>query len=190
MDILKDLGIGVPSGLKGADKQSLIDVVNKGLLNESSLKTNVINALNNVNTYGTKLSTSALWGDVLASIPNINTGKKWASGTQAISSGTNTQTTLTITGLSFRPSIVIVVSTSLNDTNSFIQHALGFDKNSIRFGNSGTLRNAVNSFDSSNIRGSVVHDYLTITNDGFSFILRNYIELRSFAGTYNWYAFE
>lgn len=101
------------SGLSSADKQSLIDIVNSGLLNESDLKTSIINALNTkVNSV---LPTGALWTDILNSINNISLGRKWASGSSSFVYGLNS-----VMNLSFKPTFVIIYTNNANQNNEQI----------------------------------------------------------------------
>lgn len=92
-------------GISAADKQALIEIVNEGERNESDLKTQFIDAVNEVDTDGgINLPVDAPWAEILANVPNIKTGKKWASGeTQSLPSQTKE---LLLSGLGFNPSYV------------------------------------------------------------------------------------
>jgi len=101
MDVLRAHGIG--KGLNAADKQALIDIVNRADANESVVRTSIVNALNAVSTDNELgLGASSTWADILAKIPQVKTGKKWATGTSTGSNGF-----VVVTGLSFRPRIIL-----------------------------------------------------------------------------------
>lgn len=89
-------------GISADDRQALIDIVNEAERNESDLKTQFIDAVNEVDTDGgINLPADAPWAEVLANVPSIKTGKKWASGVFQ-------ENDFIVTGLAFEPSAVIV----------------------------------------------------------------------------------
>jgi hypothetical protein len=113
-------------GISGVDKQALIDIANEAEANDSDLKTQYINEVNAVDAYGgVSLPSDATWLGILAEIPNIKTGKKWAIGSSVIASSSTTFTTgdgtvkawyyVNVAGLDFKPSSIIISSTSSNN---------------------------------------------------------------------------
>ncbi|WP_157788996.1 hypothetical protein, partial [Rhodococcus rhodochrous] len=73
---------GVDQGLNAADKQALINVTNEADKNQSTVKTNLVNALNAVSTEkALGLTAASTWADIQVAIPQVKTGKKIASGT-------------------------------------------------------------------------------------------------------------
>ncbi|MGO0058662.1 hypothetical protein ACTID9_01110 [Brevibacillus fluminis] len=110
-DILRDHGLG--KGLNAADKKALIDIVNVADTNQSTVKTNIVNALNAVSTdKALGLVAASTWADIQAAIPQVKTGKRWASGTGKLGSTTHPQGYFRadVSGLSFTPTIIIVTS--------------------------------------------------------------------------------
>jgi hypothetical protein len=108
---------GLIAGLKSADKQALIDIVNNAESNQSSIKTNVANALNSASTSNSlDLSSTSTWSDILNAIPNMKTGKKWATGVSGALPANTSEQPLTITGLDFKPSIIIAAALDVNET--------------------------------------------------------------------------
>lgn len=89
IDIFKDLGVGIPNGLKSTDKQALIDIVNNAETNETTIKTNIVNALNS--NIGTSLTSDSAWLNIQDAISNM-TNKKWASGIITSASSTKSLT--------------------------------------------------------------------------------------------------
>ncbi|MEK4146427.1 hypothetical protein NST02_04965 [Robertmurraya sp. FSL W8-0741] len=100
-------------GLGGADKQALIDIVNEAERNESDVKSNLINVINE--KVGSTLLPNAPWIEIQNAIGGM-TNKRWATGAVMASTGNNA---ITVTGLDFKPSIVIakakIVPTSVYD---------------------------------------------------------------------------
>ncbi|MDO0823580.1 hypothetical protein [Desulfosporosinus nitroreducens] len=99
-------------GLSGTDKSALIAIVNEAEANDYALKTQYINAVNAVDTDGgIALPTDATWSDILAVVPGIKTGKKWAIGVKSTTNGTDygygSYGLLEVTGLTFRPSAIL-----------------------------------------------------------------------------------
>jgi hypothetical protein len=104
-------------GISATQKQQLIDIANAAEANQSTIKTNIANALNS--KIGTSLTSANAWTDIINTIPSAN-AKKFASGsgttgttyyTITDSSGSGTSTNawlLTVNGLSFKPSKVII----------------------------------------------------------------------------------
>lgn len=90
-------------GLGGADKQALVDIVNEAEANESDLKTQFVDTVND--KAGSTLPDDATWFDVKNAIGNM-TNKKWASGIAEGFSGSDG--VLRVSDLDFKPSILIV----------------------------------------------------------------------------------
>lgn len=128
-------------GISSADLQALVQIVNEAERNESDLRTQFIVGVNDVDVFGgINLPINATWADVLAVVPNINTGNKYATGTVASSStttsfvdytGANKSTYfLEVTGLDFEPKTVIC--SIVNNAFSFnitVTKELGTDAN-------------------------------------------------------------
>lgn len=91
-------------GISAADKQALIDIANAAESNNSTIKTDIITKLN---AKELSIAGEAAWAEIQAAIPGIILGKKFATGTSAAS----TQT-LSVVGLTFQPSIIIVDKSS------------------------------------------------------------------------------
>jgi hypothetical protein len=102
MDVLRAHGLG--KGLNSADKQALIDLVNAADANQSAVKTDIINKLKAKDST-LPLNAASTWADILAAIPQIKIGKKWANGSISVISAA---TAITVSGLNFRPSFVLV----------------------------------------------------------------------------------
>lgn len=159
-------------GISSADRQALINIVNSGLKNESDLKTSAVSALNTVNTEGTKIQEGALWGAILNGIPNIKTGKKWASGQKQGTGGYP----LAVTGLAFEPSVVMIQKTSVSAYQYNFQI---YNKNL----SSNKLLVVTNS---GSLMVNETSNYPTSMNDnGFSMYL-----VDSGTGNWSWYAYE
>jgi len=105
-------------GISATQKQQLIDITNNAEANQSTIKTNIATGLNTGT--GSSLTSSSSWIDIQNIINNMNnTNKKYKIGT--VTSVTTTQSftrsdgttnptgTITITGLTFIPSILIAV---------------------------------------------------------------------------------
>jgi hypothetical protein len=108
---------GLLERMTAAQKTDLINLTNEAETNDSALKTQYINAVNNVDTYGgINLAANATWSDILANIPSINTGKKYASGSIANYTGG----IITVTGLSFQPAIVYLWEPDVNPANNTV----------------------------------------------------------------------
>ncbi|GED59382.1 hypothetical protein ABER61_16090 [Brevibacillus formosus] len=102
-DILRDHGMG--KGINGADKKALIDIVNAADTNQSTVKTNIVNALNAVSTEKSLgLTAASTWVAIQQAIPQVKTGKKIATGTI---SSLSAQATTSVP-LDFVPAIVMV----------------------------------------------------------------------------------
>lgn len=113
-EILRDHGLG--KGLNGADKKALIDVVNAADTNQSVVKTNIINELK-AKDANLALTNASTFADIIAAIPSLYIGKKWATGTISIP-GAGSQNPVTISGLEFIPKIIFVfTSTDPTSTN-------------------------------------------------------------------------
>lgn len=149
-------------GISAADRQALIDIVNEAERNESDLKTQFIDAVNEVDTDGgISLPTNATWAEVLANVPNIKTGKKWMSGDTSGSGDGNVSVT---TG--FTPETVIVLFKQNTSTYPRIG-ALAKTTNLTEFSPYNSLRFGA-SIDNGSNQSVVNLDSFTFTTDGFS----------------------
>ncbi|MGF9822611.1 hypothetical protein ABE430_08830 [Brevibacillus agri] len=106
-EILRDHGLG--KGLNGADKKALIDAVNAADTNQSVVKTNIINALK-AKDANLSLTNASTFADIVASIPSLYIGKKWATGTCTIQGASGQTNKYTVTGLSFVPKTILAFS--------------------------------------------------------------------------------
>jgi hypothetical protein len=166
MDVLRAHGIG--KGLNAADKQALIDIVNRADSNESVVRTSIINALNAVSTdKALGLSAASTWAEILAKIPQIKTGKKWASGVApSISEGSYSY--VTVTGLGFRPNIIVLIRKADTDGTVYVKP---FDAANYHFFGPTNYKFAVGQY------GEYIQD--------------NAFKLRSLGtSNYDWIAFE
>jgi len=149
-------------GISAVDKQALIDIANSADLNQSSIKTNLANALNTKT--GSNLTLSSTWSDIQNAISNM-TNKKFASGIVT----TDSNGRATITGLSFSPSIVYIKYS--NGTNNYsyflISSALEQKYNN---NSSGLVKVYLNGAVASTSAGATVGTLRTnddMTSDGF-----------------------
>ena len=118
---------GLIAGLKSSDKQALIDIVNNAEVNQSTIKTNIANALNSASVLQVLgLTPSSTWIDILNAIPNTKTGKKSKNGTTTATTTTyGSGSKLTVSGLDFKPSFVFAYQSSGYDL-TIIAQVLGF----------------------------------------------------------------
>ncbi|WP_425623026.1 hypothetical protein ACPT9H_00470 [Brevibacillus borstelensis] len=114
---------GVDQGLNAADKQALINVTNEADKNQSTVKTNLVNALNAVSTEKVLgLTAASTWADIQVAIPQVKTGKKIASGTGRLELNSG-KYEMRVNGLSFIPSKILVTfnyKDSSNLTRNFV----------------------------------------------------------------------
>ncbi|MEK3745861.1 hypothetical protein NST23_24620 [Brevibacillus sp. FSL K6-0770] len=111
---------GADKGINGADKQALIDLTNAADTNQSTVKTNIATALNAVSTdKALGLTAASTWAEITAKILQVKTGKKYATGTTAI---TTPNQTIVVSGLSFQPRVIIVHG-SVSGESSYLQVA-------------------------------------------------------------------
>lgn len=68
-NIFNDMGIGLPSGLNKKDKQRLVNITNNSLNNNDSIKTLIINSINNKTD--NKLALTSSWDTVNQAIQNL-----------------------------------------------------------------------------------------------------------------------
>ncbi|MDT3416184.1 hypothetical protein QO009_002052 [Brevibacillus aydinogluensis] len=172
MDVLRAHGIG--KGLNAADKQALIDIVNRADSNESVIRTSIVNALNAVSTdKALGLNAASAWADILVAIPQVKTGKKWASGT---ASTTATVLTITVRGLTFQPKAIFAKSTADDTTGSGNGNymVVYIDKTVLGLNNDISAR----------IGTGPVGGQWTKYADGFEITMDNYSK------SYKWIAFE
>ncbi len=121
MDIFKDLGIGVPSGLKPTEKANLVNIVNSAVGNNDVIKTNMINAINS--KLGTSLTVDKGWADIQSAIggyvlPTVESlgAKRMAKGV-TMSTTVNSKACVDISNLAFKPSVVIARHTGNSVSN-------------------------------------------------------------------------
>ncbi|ATF15652.1 hypothetical protein A616_27980 [Brevibacillus brevis X23] len=106
-DILQDHGMG--KGISGADRKALIDIANAADINQSVVKTDIANGLNTLSTdMSLGLTATSTWADIRAAIPLVKNGKKWATGSGNVDYTANTTKSVVISGLNFKPSIVLI----------------------------------------------------------------------------------
>ncbi|TGV05555.1 hypothetical protein EN829_054470, partial [Mesorhizobium sp. M00.F.Ca.ET.186.01.1.1] len=97
---------GVDKGINSSDKNILIDLVNAADMNQSAVKTNIATAMNAVSTdKALGLSSASTWAEITAKIPQVKSGKKYASASAVI---TIPNQTIAISGLSFQPRIIVI----------------------------------------------------------------------------------
>jgi hypothetical protein len=152
----------------------------------------------------TNKGTSASWTESLQSlankIANVNTGKKFASGTTPVTTGGNAK--LSVRGLSFRPSIVLIRASYPNsyDTSKTVSglgiivdapyHITGY--NVTIYGGSIAVRDVSTVTNLTTSYTTGVFDWSTsptkIVNDGFDALFGNESIGQSF--TCQWYAWE
>ena len=139
-------------GISSADKQALIDIINEAERNESDLKSQFIDAVNEVDTEGgIDLPADAPWAEVLANVPSIKTGKKWAIGLFT-PTGTSGIRSLTKNGLPFKSKIVIIQN--LSSPAYFALYNSLVSETNVIYNSNGTITST-----STNV---------TITDDGFT----------------------
>ncbi|MGG4440497.1 hypothetical protein [Brevibacillus fortis] len=107
-DILRDHGMG--KGINGVDRKALIDIANAADTNQSVVKTIIINNLK-AKDPTLAINASSTWADIIAAIPNLYIGKKWATGTVAIPGSSGTNNEVTVTGLGFVPKTIFAFNT-------------------------------------------------------------------------------
>ncbi|APF29004.1 hypothetical protein NPD5_289 [Clostridium sporogenes] len=89
-------------GLTKEDKKKLVDIVNKAEANQSTIKTNIINTLNN--KIGSNLRTDNSWIDVVNAISNATGSKRYISGTAI----TDSRGHIVVSDIPFQPRLVYV----------------------------------------------------------------------------------
>lgn len=115
---------GLIAGLKSTDKQALINIVNEAEANQSTIKTKIVNVLNNVSTlYSLDLTSNSSWNDILNAIPRTKTGKRTASGKASIWNF-RAFSTFPIENLDFIPNIIILeyISSESTSTVSYLKN--------------------------------------------------------------------
>ncbi|NKQ18443.1 hypothetical protein [Brevibacillus laterosporus] len=102
------------AGIGDTDKKALIDIANRATDNDSTVRKAIITKLKAVSTEKPLgLTDQSTWADISAVIPNIKTGKGWASGTTT-SASTSTSVPsgqaylIKVTGINFKPNLVVV----------------------------------------------------------------------------------
>lgn len=166
-DILRDHGMG--KGLKAADKQALIDIVNAADANQSAVKTDIVNKLK-AKDAALPITSASSWADILAQIPNLYVGKKWATGTK----NTNSSYILSIRGLAFSPNVVLVQLTT-GSTYLYITAYVA---------KSQYLPTSANDIAARTQNGSINGITFTKYSDGFD------IQTGSASAAHDWVAFE
>lgn len=141
----------------------------------AQLKTHIQNAKSkgaaNLTAKGTIASDTESLDSLMSKIANVNTGKKWASGTITLTSNNYNS----ISGLTFKPSIIVLYHLTTGYYYTFIGTPdRGFN----------TMTMWMGGFDNynSNITG-ISDKSVTVNNDGITFYSRS-------NATFNWVAFE
>lgn len=137
-------------GISSTDLQALINIVNEAEANESDLKTQFARAVNEVDVDGgINLPDHAAWAEILAQVPNIKTGKKWATG---VINMVGAENRLIINGLSFIPTTALAIRKGLNNNSNntppwatVATKAIDNKVSSIRIDNTTLLANSVSS---------------------------------------------
>ncbi|EMT54224.1 hypothetical protein I532_01420 [Brevibacillus borstelensis AK1] len=163
---------GVDQGLNAADKQALINVTNEADKNQSTVKTNLVNALNAVSTEkALGLTAASTWADIQVAIPQVKTGKKWANG----SATSDANKRITVSGLSFRPTVILLIAydgTTTFSTTQFMDRSF--------FGTTDDFK--LWAYQSS---APIVNNLVTAVSQG-SFTLETVMPSKA----YKWVAFE
>lgn len=105
-------------GLSQSDLQALITITNEAEANESVLRTNYVNAVNEADG-SINLPSNATWNDILLQVPNINaSSKKFKTGTTTsgatnlsftyVSGAVYSTTSVEVSDLDFKPSTIIL----------------------------------------------------------------------------------
>ncbi|KZE55709.1 hypothetical protein AV540_26230 [Brevibacillus parabrevis] len=183
---------GVDKGINGADKQALINLVNATDVNQSVVKTNVATALNAVSTdKSLGFSSTSTWAEIVAKIPEVKTGKKWATGS-VVSAGTLTGSVgylASVSGLSFQPKFVILYYTVYSSGVYYVYRMMHVDSTLIADANYRAANTRLNQDEVYNISsgtanpGTTKRDFV-VTANGFT----AYVSSPSVSCT--WHAFE
>lgn len=137
-------------GISSTNLQALIAIVNEAEANESDLKKQFAQAVNEVDMDGgINLPDGAAWAEILAEIPNIKTGKKWATG---VINMVGSENRLIINGLSFIPTTALAIRKGLNNNSNntppwatVATKVIDNKVSSIRIDNTTLLANSVSS---------------------------------------------
>lgn len=137
-------------GISSTDLQALIEIVNEAEANESDLKTQFARAVTAVDVDGgINLPDGAAWAEILAQVPNIKTGRKWATG---VINMVGAENRLIINGLSFIPTTALAIRKGLNNNSNntppwatVATKAIDNKVSSIRIDNTTLLANSVSS---------------------------------------------
>lgn len=92
-------------GISGADRQALIDIVNEAEANESDLKTQFVDTVNDKT--GSALPVNATWLDVKNAIANM-TNRKYKTGTKSFQGPANSIEWSTVQDLGFKPTLIVM----------------------------------------------------------------------------------
>jgi len=114
--------VGNKNNLLTSDKTSLVSAINEVFTTGNNVKSDTVGALLSVDP-NLPINVGSSWEDVINAIGQISTGKKWAIGEADIQTSnlkfefvgggvtTFTQKYITVSGLDFKPSHIIAMST-------------------------------------------------------------------------------
>lgn len=189
-------GIGDKATLLTTNKASIVGALNELFTNANSLKSDWAGVVGSPllandtsaqmksktqtikNTLATNLSakgqsssgTEALTA-LVNKVANVNTGKKFATGTTAIS-----KTSVNVTGLSFRPTIIVLLLDSSGDNDMGGMYVARNEYGNLSMNN-------INFYRANNLFGL---NPFTVTSNGFSFLWGH----SSGSGLFRWIAIE
>lgn len=183
-------------GISSTDLQALIEIVNEAEANESDLKTQFAQAVNAVDVDGgINLPDGAAWATILAEIPNVKTGKKWASGSvmstasstfvyEYVAGGTLQRSSVVVEGLDFKPRVILVFfdqSSQITHFTTYIEHNQMPYPKAVIISNPRYTSNADNT-----VRAMIKGDKATayVTETGFN------LPIETTSNTCYWIAYE
>lgn len=177
------------STLKTTAKDSIPNIVNELFTNVSNGKNLVGGAITGVDN-SVVVPTGPTFNDLASAIGRISTGKKWASGFINYSVQTNYPA---VTGLSFKPSIVVLLPRSKSTTTGVatifgMAVLTGFPINTYYSNTTGVIGQCYGGYfgyDNPNKDGNTINSNM-INDDGFKPVSTSYLRPLN----YNWYAFE
>ena len=145
-------------GISPSQKQALIDITNAAEANQSTIKTNIANALNS--KIGTSLTSASSWTDMLNAILTAN-AKRWANGNTTLSSSGE----FSVTGLTFQPKTIVLKERN-TDPSSSMYVACWVDKSILNDSYNATVRVSSNS-------SAYVIDSVTTSSSSFTLTISN-----------------
>jgi hypothetical protein len=157
-------GIGDKSTLLTTSKSSIVDALNELFTNANDGKTAVANA---VTAKGVTASPADTFSTLATKIGQINTGKKFASGSVIIYGGTGSM--VTVSGLTFKPSLIHVFGSDgshiiYNALRSTLDYYTSYNGgNYIELANSGYVNNSSFSLNRGySSGGNVTHTWVAV----------------------------